>query len=236
MITGANKGIGKEVARQLAGRGYQVFIGSRDEARGQQAVDELRAAGHSDVHLLVIDVTSDESVTAAAETLSKKISALDVLINNAGIVASGWAPVLQEKVSQVQETYSVNVFGVIRTTTAFIDLLKKSKSARIVNVSSGLGSLTLASDKNDPYYNYTTLGYHSSKSALNMITISYAKALAEFGIKVNSADPGYTATDLNANSGPQTIDVGAKSTVYLATLPDDGPTGSYYDKDGVLPW
>ena len=236
LITGANKGIGKEVARQLAAKGYQVFVGARDEARGQKTVDELRAAGHADVHLLIIDVTSDASVKAAAETLATKITALDVLVNNAGVATAGWKGPLEESIEEAKATYEVNVFGVIRTTHAFVELLKKSKNGRVVNVSSGLGSITNASDKNHPFYAFSSLGYNSSKSAVNHITVIYSKALAPYGIKVNSADPGYTATDMNKHSGPQTVDVGAQSTVYFATIGADGPTGSYQDKDGVLPW
>ena len=186
---------------------------------------------------MVIDVTSDESVKVAAETLAKKVTALDVLVNNAGINAAPFGKsAIQETLPEIQETFSVNFFGVVRTILAFLELIKKSKSGRIVNVSSGLASLQFASDKTSPWYAMNTAGYHASKSALNMITISYAKTLAEFNIKVNAADPGYTATDINHNSGPQTVDVGAQSTVYFATLPDDGPTGSFQDKDGVLPW
>ena len=128
------------------------------------------------------------------------------------------------------------MFGVIRTTNAFVDLIKKSQHGRIVNVSSGLGSSTLATDKTNFVYNVTALGYNTSKAAVNHATILYAKALAEFKILVNASNPGYTATDLNNNSGPQTVEVGAQSTVFLATLPDDGPTASFYDKDGVVPW
>ena len=237
LITGANKGIGKEVARQLAVLGgYQIFIGSRDEARGQKAVDELHAAGHKDVHLLVIDVTSDASVKHAAETLASKVTALDVLVNNAGILAAGFKPALEESLDEFKATYEVNVLGPVRTTNAFIPLLKKSKHGRVVNVSSGLGSFATMTDPSSGFYGVNSLSYNSSKSALNQITVSYAKALKEFGIKVNAANPGYTATDLNANSGPQPIDVGAQSTVFLATLADDGPTGSFYDKDGVIGW
>ena len=236
LITGANKGIGKEVARQLAVLGgYQIFIGSRDEARGQKAVDELHAAGHKDVHLLVIDVTSDASVKHAAETLASKVTALDVLINNAGIFA-GFKPIFEESIDEIKAVYEVNVLGPVRTTNAFIPLLKKSKHGRVVNVSSELGAFATLTDPNSIYYGINSLSYNSSKSALNQITVSYAKALKEFGIKVNAANPGYTATDLNANRGVQPIDVGAQSTVFLATLPDDGPTGSFYDKDGVLGW
>ena len=142
----------------------------------------------------------------------------------------------QETIEEAKATYDVNVFGVIRTTNAFVDLIKKSQHGRIVNVSSGLGSITLGLDKSHFYYNISLLSYNSSKSAVNHITAIYAKALAEFKILVNASDPGYTATDLNNNSGPQTVEVGAQSTVFLATLPDDGPTGSYQEKDGVIPW
>ena len=213
-----------------------MFVGARDETRGQNAVEELRSTGLKDVHLLVIDVTSDDSVKRAVETLSSKVAALDVLINNAGVMSAGFTPALEETLEQFKSTYEVNVYGVVRTTNAFIPLLKKSTSARIVNLSSGLGSFGITTDPESPFYGINALSYNSSKSALNQITVSYAKALKEFGIKVNAADPGYTATELNGNSGPQTVEVGAQSTVFFATLPDDGPTGAYHNKDGALPW
>lgn len=237
LITGANKGIGKEVARQLASRGFQVFLGSRDEDRGQAAVDELRASGLSDVHLLLIDVTSDQSVRLAAEALATKIIALDVLINNSGILAAGMAkPVLEETIEEVIATYDVNVFGLIRTTNAFIELLKKSKHPRIVNVSSGIASLTVRSDPSSFVYNFPSHSYSSSKSAVNHLTLSYARALSEFDILVNAVDPGYTATDGNNHTGPQKIEEGAIQIVAMSTIEDDGPTGTYSNKDGILPW
>lgn len=235
-MTGANKGIGKEVVRQLANRGYQVYLGSRDEARGQQTVDEFHASGLKDVHLLVIDVTSDASVKAAAETLATKITALDVLVNNAGIAVFHEDNVLASTVDEVKETFEVNVFGVVRTTNAFLELIKKSKAGRIVNVGSILGSLKIATDKTFPFYDFYSLSYNPSKTALNGITVAYAKALEKFNIKVNVADPGWTATDINNHRGTQTVEVGAISTVHFATLPDDGPTATYENKDGVLPW
>lgn len=235
LVTGANRGIGKEVVRQLATLGYQVFLGSRDETKGQKTVDELHAAGLTDVHLLVLDVSNDESTAAAAESLAKKVSVLDVLVNNAGILNSGTNPI-KDSIANIEKTYATNVFGVIRSTTAFLDLLKKSKSGRVVNVTSWLGSLTLNSDKSSPIYNYNALGYNSSKAALNMVTVSFSKALAEFNIKVNAACPGVTATDMNGGSYGHPVDVGAISIVKLATLPDDGPTGAYFNKDGPLPW
>ena len=186
--------------------------------------------------MLVIDVTSDDSVKQAAATLATKIPALDVLINNAGIVGAGTKSPFEETMQEAIDTYEVNVFGVIRTTNAFVELVKKSKHGRIVNVSSILGSIAIAKDPTNFFSKINALSYSSSKTAVNHITVIYAKALEEFGIKVNSADPGYTATDINNNSGHQTVEVGAQSTVFLATLPDDGPTASYYNKDGVLPW
>lgn len=236
MVTGANKGIGKEIVKQLAELGYQVFLGSRDEARGQAAVDELRGLG-LDVHLQVLDVTSDESVKEAAKQLASRVEALHVLVNNAGVLAAGFKTALLESFDEVKTTFDVNVFGAIRTVNAFTDLIKKAgPNGRIVNVSSGMGSFALTTDKSNLYFASSSLSYSSSKSALNHITVCYAKAFAEFGVKVNSADPGYTATDLNANTGPQSVAEGAKSTIFLATLPHDGPTGSFYDKDGIVPW
>ena len=236
LITGANKGIGKDSARQLATHGYQVFLGSRDAARGQAAVDELHAAGLKDVHLLVIDVTSDDSVKKAFETVSSKVSALDVLVNNAGVLEAGFKPALDETLEEFIATFQVNVFGVVRVTNAFIPLLKKSKSGHIINVSSALGSLELTSNPESPIYDFNSIGYNSSKSAVNQITVSYAKALKEFGIKVNATHPGYVDTDINGHRGNLTVAEGAKSTVDLALQGEDGPTATFSDKDSKLPW
>ena len=237
MITGANKGIGKESARQLATQGFQVFIGARDEARGQAAVDELHAAGLKDVHLLVLDVTSDASVKKAVETLSSKIDALDVLVNNAGAIAAGFGVAsLDETVEQFKGTYEVNVFGLVRVTNAFIPLLKKSLSGHVINVSSALGSLALLSDPTSIYYGFNGIGYNSSKSAVNQITVSYSKALKEFKIRVNATHPGYVDTDLSNHKGTLTVQEGAKSTVDLALQGADGPTGTFGDQHGKLPW
>ena len=237
LITGANKGIGKEAVRQLAVLGHQVFLGSRDEARGQAAVDELHAAGLKNVHLLVIDVTSDSSVNKAVETLSSKIEALDALVNNAGIVIGGLnGSPLDEKLETFIETYEVNVFGLVRVTNAFIPLLKKSQAGVIVNLSSTLGSLELLSNPTSPYYGFNAVGYNSSKSAVNQITVGYAKALKDFGIKVNATHPGYVDTDLSDHQGHLTVQEGAKSTVDLVLQGVDGPTGTFGDQHGKLPW
>jgi NAD(P)-dependent dehydrogenase (short-subunit alcohol dehydrogenase family) len=236
LVTGANKGIGKEIVRQLATRGYKVFLGARDEERGKKAVEELRALGLNDVHFLSLDVTSGESVTNAATELATQISALDVLVNNAGISVAGNKGALEESIEEMKATYEVNIFGVVRTIQAFVPLMKKSSGGRIVNLGSSMGSLSLTLDPSQFFYPYVLIGYNSSKSALNSLTVSFAKTLAPFKIKVNTADPGYTATDFSYNQGHHGADVGAQSAVFLATLPDDGPTGSFYDKDGVVPW
>jgi NAD(P)-dependent dehydrogenase (short-subunit alcohol dehydrogenase family) len=237
VVTGANKGIGREVVRQLASRGFKVFLGARDENRGLKAVEEIRAEGLTDVHYLSLDVANDESVKLAAESVANQVNALDVLVNNAGVSISGFKGPWDESISDIEATYNVNVYGVIRTIRAFADLLKKSKSGRIVNVGSSLGSLKLTSDPTWPAYHYNTIAYLSSKSALNAVTIAFAKALAEYNIKVNTTCPGYTATDLNGHPPEaHSVEVGAQSTVFYSTIPDDGPTGTFHDKDGVIPW
>jgi NAD(P)-dependent dehydrogenase (short-subunit alcohol dehydrogenase family) len=236
-VTGANKGIGREVVRQLASRGFKVFLGARDEARGLQAVEEIRAEGLVDVHFLSLDVTNDESVALAAENVAKQVEALDVLVNNAGVSTSGFKGPWEESISDIESTFNVNVYGVIRTTRAFADLLKKSKSGRIVNVGSMVGSLAKQSDPTFQFYNTNTIGYTASKTALNAVTIAFAKALAEYNIKVNTTCPGFTSTDINGHpDGAHSVEIGAQSTVFYATIPDDGPTGTFHNKDGALPW
>jgi NAD(P)-dependent dehydrogenase (short-subunit alcohol dehydrogenase family) len=237
LVTGANKGIGKEVVRQLASRGFKVFLGARDETRGLKAVEEIRAEGLTDVHFLSLDVTSDESVKTAAESVATQIEALDVLVNNAGGSTSGFKGPWDESIDDIKATYDLNVYGVIRTIRAFAELLKRSKAGRIVNVGSSLGSLKLTTNPDWPFYGYNSIAYLSSKSALNAVTVAFAKALGEYKIKVNTTCPGYTATDINGhNPAAHSVEIGAQSTVHFATLPDDGPTASFYDKDGVVPW
>ncbi|WP_186075184.1 SDR family oxidoreductase [Burkholderia gladioli] len=234
LVTGANKGIGREIVRQLARRGYTVWMGCRDAQRGEQAVQELKQAG-MDVHLLEIDVADDESVAQAARALAGQTDHLDALVNNAGILGPR-AHALEESTTQMLATYQVNVFGAVRVTQAFLGLLKAARCARVVNVSSGLGSLTLTSDFTSRYSSFNHLGYNSSKAALNGVTVSLANALREFGIKVNAADPGYVATDLNDHAGPRTVEQGATPAVRLATLDEDGPTGRFFDEYGPQAW
>lgn len=240
LVTGANRGIGHEVVRQLATLGFRVYLGSRDAEQGQKAVDELKVKG-LDVHLLVLDVTSDESVNQAFAKVSSEVEALDVLVNNAGIpgpgykVGSGYIPILEETVDGIKATYEVNLFGLIRITQAFVPLIKKSTEGRIVNVGSGVGSLAQVSDKNFVFYQFNSLAYFTSKTALNAATVSYAKALEEFNIKVNAACPGFTATAPTGFQG-HSVEIGAEIITKLATLDKDAPSGSYQNKDGTIPW
>ncbi len=234
LVTGANKGIGLEIARGLGRLGYRVWVGSRDLGRGERAVVELRAEG-LDVRALDLDVTDDASVAAAADALAKETGRLDALVNNAG-VSTGWRPPSEDTIANVRAIYEVNVFGAIRATHAFLPLLKASEAPRIVMISSTLGSLAWASDFGAPMAHVNLLGYNSSKSALNAVMVAFAKELGPLGFKVNAGCPGYTATDLNQHQGHRTAEQGAAIGVRLATLPDEGPNGGFFDDDGVVAW
>lgn len=235
LITGANKSIGFETARQLGRLGYRVWLGSRDNSRGRAAAERLSGEGH-DVQYLPIDVTSDDSVKAAATLVREGGGKLDVLINNAGISGGPpTAPSLQVA-DGVRTVYETNVFGPIRVTQAFLSLLKAAGTANIVMVSSGLGSLGWLSDPANQFYGVNILGYNSSKSALNAVTVSFAKEFAPLGIRVNAADPGYTATDFNGHSGYRTVEQAAAGIVWLAGLDEAGPTGGFYFEQERVPW
>ena len=247
LITGANKGIGFETARQLGARGMTVLLGARDEDRGRQAERELREAlGEAgEVRFVPLDVTDPESVRQAADWVDKEYGHLDILVNNAGIARG--APPSQSDPDQMREVYETNVFGVVRVTNAMLPLLRRAPAARIVNVSSEVGSITSQTDPASPLSQMrASLAYPTSKSALNMVTAMYAKELRDTPIKVNAANPGYTATDLNRHSGLRSVAQGAEASVYLATLPADGPSGILWghlwttegpdDAYGTLPW
>ena len=234
LITGANKGIGKEIARQLGMQGFTVLIGARDAGRGAQAAEDLKTGG-VDAHAIVLDVTNPESLSLAAAKVAAEYGKLDVLVNNAGIyIEAGSAS--QTDLETFKKTYDTNVFGVFASTQAFLPLVKKAEAGRIVNMSSGLGSITFNSDPDSPFAAFKAVAYNSSKSAVNAITVIFAAELKDTPIKVNAADPGYVATDINGNSGPRTVTQGATAAVHLATLPADGPTGGYFNEDGPLPW
>ncbi len=233
LITGANKGIGKEIARQLAASGSTVFVGSRDRQRGAETVEELKQNG-ADVRLLVLDVTDAASIAGAA----KSLDALDILVNNAGICADGTSPE-HETLDDFRRVYETNVFGVVAVTNAFLPLLRRSAHPRIVNVSSGTGSLAWASDRESRFAVGAMPAYRSSKTALNALTVFYAHSLAEDGVKVNALAPGVRRTDLTARAAASDGDPAeaAAGAVHLATLPDDGPSGGFFSWDGTsMPW
>ena len=240
LITGANKSIGFETARQLLQQGYYVYVGSRDIKKGEEAVSQLKLEGLNNVAPIEIDVDDIESVQAAGTLLTKKIKVLDVLINNAGI-SGPMHPALETDINVFRQVFETNFFGVITVTQTFMDLLKQSAAPRIVNVTSGLGSLTLHNDPNWKYYGVKPAGYVSSKAALNAYTILLANNLLNTPFKVNAVDPGYTATDFNHHSGPGTVPDAAARVVKAATLGPDGPTGQFFSDDnapetGISPW
>lgn len=230
LITGANKGIGFETARQLAAQGITVLVGARDERRGEDAAAKLRADG-ADACCVTLDVTSEQSARQAARLIGARYGRLDILVNNAGtatVSRQRRAPSTVD-LSDMRAVYEVNVFGVIAVTNAMLPLLRKAEAARIVNVSSEVASLGMLSDRAHPLARMpASAQYPSSKSALNMITIAYANELRDTPVKVNAANPGYTATDFNGNTGHRSAAEGAEPSVYLATLPDDGPTGTFW--------
>jgi NAD(P)-dependent dehydrogenase (short-subunit alcohol dehydrogenase family) len=230
LITGANKGIGYEIARQLGERGITAIVGARDEERGRAAAERL---GQPYVRL---DVTDEASVQAAAKWIEREYGALDILVNNAGVASQDDQRPSATPVATLRATYEVNVFGVVTVTNAMLPLLRRAPAARIVNMSSELGSLTMAMDPDGPFWPHNFPAYNSSKAALNMLTTGYAKELWDTPIKVNAANPGYCATDLNAHSGFRTAEQGAAIAVRLATLDADGPSGAFVQDDGPLPW
>ena len=234
VVTGANKGIGFEIARQLAREEITVFIGARDEERGRAAAEKLQAEG-LDARPLRLDVTDDASVAAAASFVEQNAGRLDVLVNNAGVAIDDGPP-SRVSIDALRRTYETNVFGVVRTTQAMLPLLRRSDAGRIVNLSSGLGSLTQNSDPSWEFASVKYLAYNSSKTAVNAITVQFAYELRDTPIKVNAADPGYVATDMNRNQGVRSVEQGAATPVRLALLPPDGPTGGYFNDDGPLPW
>jgi NAD(P)-dependent dehydrogenase (short-subunit alcohol dehydrogenase family) len=228
VVTGANKGLGRETARRLLADGHDVWAAARDPQRGAAAADEIGARS------LVLDVTDDASVNDAAKTVAQATGGvLDVLINNAGI-SGGRVSAAELTAEKLHEVYDVNVFGPVRVFHAFLPLLERSEAPVVVNVSSGLGSLTYSADPETAYTKLIVPAYFSSKAALNMLTVQYANAFP--GMRINSVDPGFTATDLNANRGTQTVSEGTDAIVGMATVAPDGPTGSFVSRDGPVPW
>ncbi|MFE5240175.1 MULTISPECIES: SDR family NAD(P)-dependent oxidoreductase [unclassified Streptomyces] len=227
LITGANKGLGYETARRLIEAGHTVYAGARDARRGEEAAKRLGA------RFVRIDITDQESVDAAAEFVRKDAGRLDVLVNNAGI-AGVHKPVGETSGADMRLTYETNVFGAVRMTRAFLPLLEAGDASVVVNVASGLGSLAATNDPGRVEFTVAALDYTSSKTALVMVNSQYAKAYP--GIRFNAVDPGYTATDLNGHSGPKTVEEGADIIVRMALIGADGPTGGFFDAEGVAAW
>jgi NAD(P)-dependent dehydrogenase (short-subunit alcohol dehydrogenase family) len=233
LVTGANKGIGFETARQLVAAGWTVWLGARDADRGRDAVSKLQAEAYGgSAKLIVLDVTDDSSVAAAVDTVAAA-GGLDVLVNNAGIAGRPASPA-DTVPADFLPVYGVNVLGPVRVTNAFLPLLRKSAHPRIVNVSSGMGSFAVTTDPDRLESTLHGLVYPSSKTALNMITTMYAKAVPD--ITVNAVDPGYTETDLNGRCGTQPVGVGAAPVVRAAMAGPDGPTGTFTSNDGTVGW
>ncbi|GGP34093.1 dehydrogenase [Saccharothrix coeruleofusca] len=237
LVTGANKGIGYEIAAGLGALGYRVGVGARDDVRRETAVEKLRAAG-VDAFGVPLDVTSDQSVAQAAELVQRQAGRLDALVNNAGIsgeLSQDWTqdPTALD-LDLVRTVVETNVLGVIRVTNAMLPLLRRAASPRVVNVSSSVGSLTWQSDPNVDV-GPVMAAYAPTKSFLNAVTVQYARWLADTNILVNAACPGLVATDFTGFTG-RTPQEGAATPIRLATLPDDGPTGSFFNDDGVIPW
>ena len=238
LITGANKGLGLETARQLAKLGYAVLLGSRDVPKGEAAAKQLRAEG-LDARAVKLDVTNSEDIAAIARLIESKFGKLDALVNNAGVMQEkGWTQntTSATEMSKLRATFDANVFAVVALTQAVLPMLRKSDAARIVNVSSILGSVSLQATKGSPTYGTKLFAYNASKAALNMFTIHLAHELRGTNIKVNSAHPGWVKTDLGGAGAPMDVVDGAKTEVQLATLPDDGPSGGFFHMGEPIAW
>jgi len=236
LITGGNKGIGLETARQLAQQGITVLIGARDPAKGQAAAESL-AAANLDVRSIALEVTDQASITAAAKQIEREFGRLDILINNAGTMlygADGAASTATREA--LRSTFEINFFGLVDVTQTFLPLIRKSSAGRIVNLSSILGSLSEHGDPNSPIYNAKFTAYDASKAAVNMYTNHLAYELKNTKIKVNAAHPGWVKTDMGGADAPMEIVEGAKTGVQLATLPDTGPTGGFFHLGVHMRW
>lgn len=241
LITGANKGIGFETARQLLQRGFYVYLGSRDLRNGQDAVEKLKSEGLTDVEAIRLDVTNEDSVKAAREEVGKRTHVLDALVNNAGVNGGSPYTALGAHPHQFMATFDTNVFGVARVTQAFIDLLRESPEPRIVNVSTSVGSLSLQSNPAWPAYEYAKYAvYGSSKAALNMYTVHLAYELRDTPFKVNAVCPGYTSTDFTFHNGGD-VEIAGSLIVKYVLVDQNGPTGKFFSEEtnpetGEIPW
>ncbi|CAA9202426.1 putative oxidoreductase UxuB [Flavobacterium bizetiae] len=241
LITGANRSIGLELVKEFSKKGLFVYLGTRDLEKGQAVVKELNKSGFENIKAIQIDVTKPDTILAAKNIVESEKGKLDILINNAGISGEFPQSALDTSIKDIQNVFDTNFFGVISVTQAFLELLKKSETPRISNITSGLGSLTLHSDPAWKYYNFKAASYVTSKAALNAYTITLAYELRDLPFKVNAIDPGYTATDFNHHSGPGSVESAAAFIIKHTFTNEDAPTGQFYSNDiedatGISPW
>ncbi len=232
LITGANKGLGLETARQLAGLGYEVLLGARKEAEGKAAAASIGVRAQ----FIPLDMSNPVTFHAAAKWIEEKFGRLDVLVNNAGIGPDNGLRPSEAPIEMIRQSFETNVFALVELTQILLPLLRKSEGGRIVNVSSVLGSLNLNADREAQLGDWRSFGYNGSKAAVNMFTATLAFELKDTLIKVNSAHPGWVKTDLGGDGAPLEVADGAKTSIRLATLPADGPTGGFFHMDDALPW
>lgn len=235
LVTGANKGLGFEITRQLANQGIHVILGARDHQKGEEAAQKLQYED-LDVEFHQLDVTNTTSITAIRDSLEKRFGKLDILVNNAGIMLDTNVAPSQAPLGNIRTVFETNFFGVISVTQALLPLIHKSDAGRIVNMSSGLGSLTRQSNPSWEFYNSKILGYNSSKTAVNAFTVTLAYELKDTHIKVNSADPDWCRTDMGSHTATHSPEEGADTAVWLATLPEDGPNGGFFNSRQAIPW
>jgi len=241
LITGANRSIGLEITKQLSKQGLFVYLGTRELEKGNAVVKQLNEDRFQNIKAIQIDVTNPDSILAAKNIVEKEQGKLDILINNAGISGEFPQNASDTNIKDIQNVFDTNFFGVISVTQAFLELLKKSESPRISNITSGLGSLTLHSDPTWKYYDFKSAAYGTSKTALNAYTIALAFELKDSSFKVNAIDPGYTATDFNHHNGPGTVESAASFIIKHTLNDENGPTGQFFSNDiedetGISPW
>jgi NAD(P)-dependent dehydrogenase (short-subunit alcohol dehydrogenase family) len=241
LITGANRSIGLELVKEFSKKGLFVYLGTRDLEKGKAVVKELNESGFENIKPIQIDVTNPDTILAAKNIVESEKGKLDILINNAGISGEFPQSALDTSIKDIQNVFDTNFFGVISVTQTFLELLKKSESPRISNITSGLGSLTLHSDPTWKYYNFKAASYVTSKAALNAYTIALAYELRELPFKVNAIDPGYTATDFNHYSGPGSVESAAAFIIKHTFTDEKAPTGQFFsndieDESGISPW
>jgi len=239
LVTGANRGLGLEITRQLADKGFVVVMGSRDVAQGEVAARQLRDEG-ADVHVVALDVEDPASIAAAAQSVGERFDAIDVLVNNAGVLLESWGTLPSEvTLEELRSTFEVNFFGLFETTRACLPMLEKSAAGRIVNMSSDMASLGTMDDPESVVYEVWAPAYQASKSAVNALTVLFAKQLKQTNIKVNSASPGWSRTAMGGDEAPLSAAEGADTAVWLATLPEDGPNGKFFSSSrsrGAIEW